>query len=294
MKRNNSSILATAVTLLCFSIFFATSVAAQKENKTTTGPLLTRTTTRNETARLPFGGTVTLSAAPAGSIIIEGWQRSEIAITASIELQAPTVADLDRLAAVNTFIVDVDLNHIRILTTGTHDRVFMKRTVKNFPKALIGLPWKIDYVIKMPALTDLSIDAGNGPIKLSGVEGAVRLNALTSDADLSLTGGLVSVLIQRGTLNLKIPVRSWHGLGAEVRMAAGAMNVELLPGFSGDLDADVLRAGEIKIAYSDLQPRDRNGFTAKSVRARAGSGGATLSLTIGDGTIAIMQEGNKR
>lgn len=293
VTRTNRSILATAIFLPLLSMCFATSVAAQKENKPT-GPLLTRTTTRNETARLPFGGTVTLSAAPAGSIIIEGWQRSEISISASIELQAPTVADLDRLAAVNTFVVDEDLNHIRILTTGTHDRVFMKRTVKNFPKALIGLPWKIDYVIKMPALTDLSIDAGNGPIKLSGVEGALRLNALTSNADLSLTGGLVSVLIQGGTLNLKIPARGWHGLGAEIRMAAGAMNVELLPGFSADLNADVLRTGEIKITYSDLQPRGRNGITPKSVRARAGSGGATLGFTVGDGTIAIIQEGSKQ
>ena len=31
----------------------------------------------------------------------------------------------------------------------------MKRMVKNFPKALMGLPWKIDYHIKVPGMTDL-------------------------------------------------------------------------------------------------------------------------------------------
>jgi hypothetical protein len=288
VKPNKSSVLKSTLSLLFFLSFFASPVAAQKTNKPT-GPLLTRTTTRHETARLPFGGTVTLSAAPAGSIVIEGWQRNEVEVNATIELQAPTAADLDRLAAVNTFIVDEDLNHIRILTTGTHDRAFMKRNAKNFPKALIGLPWKVDFVIRIPALTDLSVDAGNGPIKLSGIEGALRLNALVSDADLSLTGGLVSVLIQGGTLNLKIPARGWHGLGAEIRLASGAMNVALLPGFSADIVADVLRAGEIKITYPDLQPNGRNGITSKSVRARAGSGGATLNFTIGDGTMAIVQ-----
>jgi len=211
VQRKKSSIVKTTISLAFFLLFFATPLAAQKENKTT-GPLLTRTTTRHETVRLPFGGTVTLSAAPAGSITIEGWQRNEVEVNATIELQAPTAADLDRLAAVNTFIVDEDLNHIRILTTGTHDRVFMKSNARNFPKSLIGLPWKIDFVIRIPALTDLSVDAGNGPIKLSGVEGALRLNALVGDADLSLTGGLASVLIQGGTLNLKIPARlAWSG-----------------------------------------------------------------------------------
>lgn len=284
VKQTNSSILTRTITLFFFLLFFAAPAAAQKDNKPV-GPLVKRTTTRHETARLPFGGTVTFSAAPAGSIIIEGWQRSEIDITASIELQAPTTADLDLLAQANTFLVDVDTNHVRILTSGTHDRVFMKRTFKNFPKALIGLPWKIDYVIRMPALTDLSIDAGNGPIKLSGVEGALRLNALVGDADLSLTGGLASVLVQGGTLNLRIPARSWHGLGAEIKLASGVMNVALLPGFSADINADVMRAGEVKVAYPDLQPVGRNGITTKSIRARAGSGGATLSFTVGDGTI---------
>ena len=163
---------------------------------------------------MQFGGTLTISGAPAGSIVIEGWDRSEIDISASIELQAPTAADLDLLAAINTFVVDADVDHIRILTTGTHDREFMKRTAKNFPKTLIGLPWKLDFHIKVPALTDIEIDAGTGPISLSGVEGALRLNALSSDADLSLTGGMVSVLVQTGSVKMRIPSRGWHGLGA--------------------------------------------------------------------------------
>jgi len=288
----------TVVFVFTFLLFLPPALA-QKDKQTTrqtTGPLVTRTTTRHETYRLGFAGTVTLSAAPAGSIIIEGWQRNEVELTASIEIQAPTVADLDRIAPLNNFTVDVDVNHIRILTSGTHDRVFMKGVAKNFPKNLIGLPWKVDYRIKMPALTDLEIDAGNGPITISGVEGALRLNALSSNTDLSLTGGLVSVTVQSGTINLSIPARAWHGLGSEVRLASGHLNVELMPGFSGDINADVLRLGEVKISYPELQPREGSNINSKSVRARAGSGGATLSFTVGDGTIEIKQkaEGSKQ
>ena len=284
------SISVKALGFVFASLLLSLPAAAQKDNKPAAGPLMTRTTTRHETYRLQFGGTVTLSAAPAGSIIIEGWQRNEVEVSASIELQAPSAADLDRLAAINTFVVDEDTNHIRIMTSGTHDRAFMKRMTKNFPKSLIGLPWKIDYHIKIPALTDLEVDAGNGPISLSGVEGTMRLNALNSDANLSLTGGLVSVIIQSGTINLAIPVRSWHGLGSEIKLASGNLNLDLMPGFSADINAEVLRLGEIKNSFSELQPRERNSITPQSVRARAGSGGATLTLTVGDGTITIRQK----
>jgi hypothetical protein len=284
------SISVKALGFVFASLLLSLPVAAQKDNKPAAGPLMTRTTTRHETYRLQFGGTVTLSAAPAGSIIIEGWQRNEVDVSASIELQAPSAAALDRLAAINTFVVDDDTNHIRIMTSGTHDRAFMKRMTKNFPKSLIGLPWKIDYHIKIPALTDLEVDAGNGPISLDGVEGALRLNALNSDANLSLTGGLVSVIIQSGTINLTIPARSWHGLGSEIKLASGNLNLDLMPGFSADINAEVLRLGEIKNSFSELQPRERNSITPRSVRARAGSGGATLTLTVGDGTITIRQK----
>jgi hypothetical protein len=288
-----SSVLIALSSLVLIG-FLSSPVGAQKDKDkkpVVQGPLLTRTITRHENAKLMFGGTLTISGAPLGSITIEGWSRNELEVDASIELQAPTAADLDLLATVNTFIIDADVDHMRILTGGTHDRDFMKKTFKNFPKALIGLPWKIDYHIKVPALTDLDIDAGNGPISLSGVEGALHLNAVTSDANLSLTGGLVSVLVQVGTVNLRIPARGWHGLGGEFKLAAGKLNVELMPGFSADLNAVVMRSGSITLSAPDVKPRERDSITARSMRARAGVGGATLEFTVGDGTIEIKQPG---
>jgi hypothetical protein len=249
-----------------------------------------RTITRHETHRFLYGGTVSLTGAPAGSVTIEGWQRTEVDIVSEIELHAATEEDLSRLATVNNFIIDVDANHLRILSTGTHDRAFMKRFARNFPKSLIGLPWKIDYHIRVPYLTDLEVSAGNGPLKLSGVEGTMHLNAVESNASLTLTGGLVFVIVQTGAVNVSIPVLGWHGLGADVKLAGGSLSVELLPGFSADINAEVLRMGEVKNNYPGLQPREPNSLTPHAIRARAGSGGATLALTVGDGTIEIRQK----
>ena len=189
--------------------------------------LLKRTTTRHENQRFGFGGTVSIVGAPVGSITIEGWSRSEVDVVADIELNAATEDDLSRLAVVNNFAFDPDVNHISVLTTGVHDRVFMRKATKNFPKNLLSMPWKIDYRIRVPANTDLEINAGRGTIKLNGVEGAIRLSAAEGDVTLVLTGGVVSATVAAGNVLVNIPARSWRGSGADIRVAAGSLTLEL-------------------------------------------------------------------
>ncbi|HET6852098.1 MAG TPA: hypothetical protein VFH46_07225 [Pyrinomonadaceae bacterium] len=253
--------------------------------------LLTRTTTRRETRRFSYGGTVTLIGAPRGSVIVEGWPRNEVELIANIELQAPSEADLDQLATVNSFVFDEDLNHLSVLTTGTHDRVYMKRSAKNFPKKLLNLPWKIDYRLRVPFNTDLEINAGHGDVKLSGVEGALRVSATESETALTLAGGTVSTTVAAGAITLTIPSRSWRGSGADIRIASGTINVELPAGFSADIDAEILRTGKIVNTYEGLESREKPGLTERTVRARAGAGGPFFKFTVGDGTVNIRRAG---
>jgi len=282
----------TAMIKLLFLIaLFAIQVSPVFSQAAPESQLLTRTTTRRETRRFAYGGTVTLIGAPKGSVTVEGWSRSEVELTANIELKAPTEADLDQLANVNSFVFDDDLNHISVLTTGTHDRIFMKRTAKNFPKKLLNLPWKIDYRLRVPANTDLEINAGHGAVKISGVEGAMRLSATESETALTLTGGVVSTTITAGVINLSIPSRSWRGSGADIRIASGTINVDLPHGFSGDIDAEILRTGKIVNEYEGLASREKPGITERTVRARAGAGGPYFKFTVGDGTVNIRKSG---
>src|ERR1700752_148090 len=277
------------ILLFIFFLFLFVNPVFAQEKSAPENQLLTRTSTRKETARFSYGGTVPLSAAPRGSIIVEGWQRNEVEVTANIELKGPTEADLDQLAKVNTFVFDEDMNHISVLTTGTHDRAFMKRSAKNFPKKLLNLPWKIDYRLRVPANTDLEINAGYGPVKLSGVEGAMRLTATESETALTLTGGTVSVTITAGNVLLAIPVRSWRGGGADIRVATGVLNVELPAGFSGDVDADILFTGKIVNTYEGLVSREKPGITERTVRGRVGAGGAFFKFTVGNGTVNLKR-----
>ena len=292
MRKLFISSLARVVSLVALALFVSHSiVSAQQKEKDAQQPppTLTRTTSRHEARRFGYGSTLTVIGAPEGSITIESWQRSELDINADVELHAASESDLALLATVNNFTVDEDVNHIHILTTGTHDKAFMRRFAKKFPKTLLNLPWKIDYRIRVPAQCDIEIDAGRGPINLSGIEGAISLKALQSEAVLTLTGGAVRATIGGGTVRVNLATRSWRGAGAIIELAVGDMTVELPPGFNADISADVLRSGRIENSYADLIPQERTTFTPQSIRARAGAGGATLSFTVGDGTLRIKQ-----
>lgn len=275
-------------------VFLLANGQNAKTNSLADEPLLMRTTTRREARRFGYGGTVTIIGAPQGSITIEGWSKNEVEVIADIELRANTEQELNALAAVNGFVFSEDFNHLHVLTTGTHDKVYMKRVAPKFPKALLGLPWKIDYRIRVPSVTDVELNAGRGPLKLSAIVGGIRISATETDAHFTLTGGVVTATIGAGTILVTIPMRSWRGGGADIRLASGQLTVELPVGFNGDIDADVLRVGRIEESFGGLEQRAAPGLTERIIKARAGAGGAFFKFVVGDGNVVLKKISNSQ
>jgi hypothetical protein len=282
--------------LLACAFVCALSVCASAQSpdrqatKSVAPPALTRTTTRRETRRFAFGNTLTIVGAPVGSITVEAWQRAEIEITADVELHADTEEDLALLAGVNTFLLDAEGTHFRLLTTGTHDSKFMRKA-KNFPKRLLAMPWRIDYHVRVPAVVDLDVSAGSGALSFDGFEGSLQLRGGECDATFNLAGGDVTATLLGGTALFRVPASSWRGHGATVKVVRGTLTVALPANFNADIDATVLRAGDITGKHDSFAPRDDSELTPRSWRVRAGGGGASLSFEVGDGAIRFAQLG---
>jgi hypothetical protein len=278
-------VLALPLALLMVAVL---PCSAQTAYSTTAAvPQVKRTTIKNEIHALGFGGSVVLVGAPAGSISIEGWKQSKVEITAEIEIQGATDADLVLLEKVDGFVVQEEMNSISILTTGTHDKAFMKRAGKGFPKRLLGLPWKIDFKIKVPQLCDLDITGGKGPFSIAGVDGAILFTAAESDATLNLGGGDVHVTLGAGSATLNVSTHSWRGRGIDIQLAVGQMKLILPDEFNAYINADVVRGGQIENTYAGLKPLERTHPTPQSFTGKAGTGGATMNLKVGQGTLKI-------
>jgi len=276
----------TIQTLFFAFLSFAFSFACFAQ----TTQLIKKTTYKTDSVEFGAGGTVSVTGAPNGSISIEGWDKAEIEVSAEIEMQAATEADLMQLETVNSFVIDQGFNSTRIVSVGTFDKEYMKRTAKKFPKALLGMPFKIDYKIKVPRYCDLDITGGDGDFTLSGVDGEVFVKYLKSNAKINLIGGSLQATFGTGTVDIKIPTRSWRGRFADVQLATGTMNVQLPLSFNAEIEAAVLRSGQIENTFGELKPKTRNiKFTEKSISAKAGNGGVPLKFTVGDGTLKISE-----
>lgn len=273
---------------LLISTYSIAVVAQSKPLFDQSKPLHKRTTYKTDRFDFGAGGTVVVSGAPVGSIRIEGWKNREIEITAEIEVQANSEADLAKLSEVTTFVLEESLGRTGIISVGTHDKKYMKQLGKKFPKQLLGLPFRIDYVIKVPHYCDLQVDGGRGDLTVSGIDGTMRLNYLETNARIDLVGGGTTGVFGKGTVELTVPSVSWRGRFADVSLANGEMKVVLPTGVNAELDATILRTGKIENGLTELKPRVRKAeFTDKSIVAKSGAGGVPLKFTVGDGSLKI-------
>lgn len=270
---------------LLAAFFLSVTVAAFAQTK----PLIKRTNYKTETIEFGVGGTISIVGAPLGSIKIEGWQRNAVEVTAEVEIQAETETDLATLAKINGFVIEEDFGHTRITSVGTHDKDYIKRVAKKLPKNLLAMPFRIDYTIKVPVYSDVNIDGGTGDLTLSNIEGALRINYLESNARLNLVGGSVVATVGKGAVEVVVPNRSWRGRSLDVQLATGNLNVQMPLNLNANIDAKVLRVGQIENALTNLKPRERTKFSEKSIVAKAGSGGAPFSFTVGDGNLKLSE-----
>lgn len=258
----------------------AASVSAQT--------MLKRTTVKTDKFDFGAGGTVAISGAPEGSIRITGSNTNEIEITATIELQAPTEADLALLGQVTGFITDEQIARTGIISVGTHNKLGDKKAWKKFPKNLLALPFRIDYVVSVPHYCDLAIDGGKGDLSVSGVVGSIHVNFLETHATIEAFTGQTDITVGSGTVDLVLGPKGWRGNAASVQVATGDLRVRLPLNLSAEIDALILRTGAIENSFPDLKPRNRKApFTDKAMVAKAGVGGPPIKLGVGDGNLKI-------
>ena len=198
----------TAIFLSLLVAFLLTANTSAQAPK-----MLTRTTTKTDRLDFGAGGTVVVMGAPKGSITIEGWNNREIEITAEIIVEGATEADLDRLSKVVGFSLEESTGRLGVISAGMNDKKYLKQIDKNFPKALLKNRYRIDYVIKIPRYSDLQIDGGAGDLAISGIDGAIKVNYIETNAKLELVGGGLLAVFGKGDVEISVPTRSWRGLG---------------------------------------------------------------------------------
>ena len=275
MRKNLSNVVVLSLFLCAF-----VSIAS--------GQTLKRVVTKTDKLDFGAGGTFVIVGAPAGSIHITPASGNQIEINAEISFEASSEADLAVLENVDTYAMQETPGRVAITSVGTNDAKYLKRVAKKFPKQLVGLPYRIDYVIKVPRYCDLQVDGGKGDVSIGGIEGVIRLTSVESNTKLDLVGGTLNATLGKGNVSITIPARSWRGSEIDVALANGDMDIFFPVNVNAELDATVLRTGKIENSLLDLKPRIRTAkFTDTSISARSGNGIVPMKFTVGDGMLRL-------
>lgn len=277
---NRKRALVLILSALCIASF---SDAAFSQNKKRVS---------SKTINVPFGvgGTFAIVGAPNGSISIEGTPKPEIEITATIQTEALTDADLDAVGGFTTFAIEEGSGRITLYTVGSHNKLGDKKIWKKIRKDLLALPFRIDYVVRVPYFCDLSVNGGVGSLNIAGVEGAIKASMVNSDATISLRGGSLSLTVGTGKVDLSFPERNWRSGLVDVELSNGQLNAILPFNLSADIDATAVSSGVVKNLIADLKPRRSDApFTENQVLGKLGNGGIAIKFLVGNGDIELAR-----
>ena len=252
--------------------------------------VLKRTTTKTDTIPVGAGSTVAIMGAPAGSIKVTMIAGNDVQIAAEIEVQAANEADLAAAAVLTTYMTQETLGKVAIVSVGADSRRKFTNDEKKVIKRLRGMPYRIDYVVGVPKYTNVEIDGGIGDIDLEGGEGDHRINAVNAKVRVTIRGGSLAATIAKGGLNIEVPPSGRRGLNIDASVVSGDLSMTIPDNLNGEVDASVLRIGKVVNEIPNLKPRDRKvPFSDKLVQGRAGVGGPSIKLTVGDGSIWLRR-----
>ena len=127
--------------------------------------------------------------------------------------------------------------------------------------------WGVSWHLVVPTETDLDLEAHNGGIRISDVEGEIRFETLNGGVTVDGLAGDVRGRTTNGGVKVALDGARWQGAGLDIETTNGGVQIEMPEGYSADFETRTVN-GRLD---SEI---------AMTVQGRIGR---TLSTTLGDG-----------
>jgi DUF4097 and DUF4098 domain-containing protein YvlB len=133
---------------------------------------------------------------------------------------------------------------------------------------------------------DVTVATGDGAIDLDHVDGTIE--ATTGDGGVTAVGKLTGVRARSGDGRIAIQAEagSSAALDWNITSGDGSVTLQIPDGFNAELDA---RTGDGGIHLDGVNVASSGSTTKNSVRGRLGSGGRSVRVRTGDGSITLRR-----
>lgn len=205
-----------------------------------------------------------ITDSPNGSIQVTGSNRSDVVIRARVVATAETNADARALAG----RVQIDTTGGRIRTDG--------------PRSRSRESWQVSYRVQTPTRTDLELEASNGSVTVTGVNGRIRAESSNGSIRFSDLAGDVSGRSSNGSVHVTLSGTRWDGTGLDVQTSNGSARIEIPDNYNAHLVSSTSN-GSLSVDF----PITVTGRISRSIDTDLGSGGATIRVGSSNGSVRI-------
>ena len=209
-------------------------------------------------------GALDLDAGMNGGIEIRGTNRADISIVAEVWAHSRSEARSQEIID----DIEIEMRNGRLRATGPSQR---RRE-----------SWGVSWHVETPVDMDLDLTTHNGGIKIAGVEGEVRFEALNGGVRLDRVAGDVRGKTINGGLDVVLAGQQWDGRGLDVVTTNGGVEVTIPEGYSADFETGTVNG------RMDLEiPMTVRGRVDRSIRAQLGDGGPPVRARTTNGSVTI-------
>lgn len=212
------------------------------------------------------GRAIEIDGRQNGGIRVQGWDGDSVRVTARIQANARTDEDAAQL-----------LREVRISTDG--------RTVRAESPRVSGSRrdnWSASYVVWVPRRFDLSLEATNGGLGVTGVTGKLDLRTTNGSVSLTDVGGDVRARTQNGSVNVLLGGGGWDGAGLDAETQNGSVRLSV-----PDKYAALLETGTVNGTIHTDFPITVQGRISRRLSLPLNGGGRTVRAMTTNGSVRI-------
>lgn len=209
-------------------------------------------------------GAIVIEANENGAVEVRGWDRPGIEVHARIRGHART------LEAARNMVrgVRLELAPGRIRAVGVEDE-----------------SGNVSFEILVPRSSGLEVATHNGPLKVEGLNGRMRLS--TENGPLALVGlaGDVTARAINGPLHVVLSGTGWRGARLDAETVNGPVSLEVPDGYSADLEVGTVNgpfSSEIPFTVEAGEFPDR-------MQVQLGQGGAPVRVVTTNGPVRLKR-----
>jgi hypothetical protein len=202
-----------------------------------------------------------------GSIHARGWDGDSVRVTARLQAWGGSTAEAESM-----------LKQIRVTAEGRAVRA-------EGPSGMGGhrADWSASYVVSVPRHFDLSLDANNGSLGVTGVEGRLDLETTNGSVWLASVAGDVRARTQNGSMNVELAGTSWQGSGLDAETHNGSVRMLIPDRYAAQLETGTVN-GRIETDF----PVTVQGRITRQLSIPLNGGGKTIRVHTQNGSVRLV------